>query len=132
MIILDDYWMGRDKQYPLDLNDAIRANAKVTVDKANLLLSTFKQATGDTTQRKVTSGWRPPRVNAATPNAAMTSKHMTGQAIDIYDPDGALDDWLTDDILTQLDLYREHPAATKNWCHIQTVPPRSGKRTFYP
>jgi hypothetical protein len=132
MITLDDYWMGRDKQYPLDLNETIRANAKATVDKANLLLATFKQATGDTIQRKVTSGWRPPRVNAATPGAAVMSNHMTGNAIDLYDPEGSLDDWLTDEILEKLDLYREHPSATKNWCHVQIVPPKSKRRTFYP
>jgi len=134
MITLDDYWMGREKQYPLDLNETIKGNAQVTVNKANLLLAQFKQATGDTTLRKVNSGWRPPRVNGATLNAAPNSKHMTGQAIDISDPDGDFDDWLlnTPSVLESVDVYMEHPSATKGWVHIQTVPPKSKRRVFYP
>jgi len=134
LITLDDFWMGRDKQYPLDLNETIRANAAVTISKANMILTQFKQATGDTSQRKVVSGWRPPRVNAATPNAAPNSKHMTGQAVDISDPDGDLDEWLntTRSALEAIDLYLEHPSATKGWCHLQTKAPKSGNRVFYP
>ncbi len=77
------------------------------------------------------SGWRPPSVNAATPNAAPNSTHMTGNGIDIADNDGVFDDWLTDEILEKYGLYREHPSQTKSWVHLQRVPPKSGKRTYY-
>lgn len=77
------------------------------------------------------SGYRPPYFNATVPNAAPNSKHMTGDAIDIADNDGLFDDWLTDEILEKYNLWREHPSQTKSWCHLQRVPPRSGKRTFY-
>lgn len=77
------------------------------------------------------SGWRPPAYNATVPGAAPNSTHMTGNGIDIADPDGAFDDWLTDEILEKYGLYREHPSQTKSWCHLQRVPPRSGKRTYY-
>ena len=130
MIILQDYWMGRDVTYPLALTPEIRRNAITTVALANALLAVFGQG------RKVNSGWRPPQVNAATPNAAAMSKHMTGQAIDLADPEGDLDDWLMSDAgqaqMEKLGLWHEHPAATKNYAHLQTVPPRSGKRTFFP
>ncbi len=130
MIILSDYWMGRDAQYPLALKPDIKRNAITTVALTNELLAIFGQG------RKVNSGWRPPAVNAATPNAAAMSKHMLGQAIDLADPEGDLDDWLMGDIgqaaMARLGLWHEHPAATKGWAHLQTVPPRSGKRTFYP
>ena len=130
MIILQDYWMGRDVTYPLALTPEIRRNAITTVALANALLAVFGQG------RKVNSGWRPPQVNAATPNAAAMSKHMTGQAIDLADPEGDLDDWLMTGNgqaqLVTLGLWHEHPAATKGWAHLQTVPPRSGNRTFYP
>lgn len=63
---------------------------------------------------------------------APNSKHKLGQAVDVYDPDDALDNWLTDQKLMFYGLYREHPSATPRWCHIQSVPPRSGRRTFMP
>lgn len=141
MISLNDYWMGRDKQYPLALSTVIRRNAETTVELANKLLTLAKVAgvtleTNPRTKTIVSSGWRPPGVNAAVPGAAAKSKHMTGQAIDLYDPDGDLDDWcMSEDgqkVLADLGLWLEHPSATKGWCHVQTVPPRSGRRVFYP
>jgi len=134
VITLADFYMGRDKQYAAELTDEIRRNAEQTIQRANLLLTEFKAATGDTEQRRVNSGWRPAAVNASVPNAAVRSKHMTGQAIDISDPDGDLDDWCTTHqvTLTSIGLWLEHPASTKGWCHVQIVPPKSGNRVFYP
>ena len=61
---------------------------------------------------------------------------MTCEAIDLYDPDGDLDEWLLSDAgqraMADLGLWHEHPSATKGWAHLQTKPPRSGRRTFYP
>lgn len=134
MITLSDYYMGRDWQYRGQLTEAIRANSAETVSKANLLISSYSSLTKDDTQRRVTSGWRPPEVNANTAGAALFSKHMVGQAIDISDPEGDLDEWCLDnpEVLQTIGLWQEHPSATKGWCHVQTVPPKSGKRVFYP
>ena len=128
MITLADYYMGRDAKYPDALTPEIEANALELLARVNLLLESF----GET--RKVNSGWRPPEVNAKTAGAALKSKHMTGQAIDLEDADGDLDEWCLDNTseLERLQLWHEHPAATKNWAHLQSVPPRSGKRCFYP
>ena len=128
MLTLTDYWMGRDVTHPQDLTGEIEANAADTVDKANRLLAAFGE------QRGITSGWRPPSINAGTPNAAPRSKHMLGLAIDLADPEGDLDDWCMEhlEVLAGLGLSLEHPSATKGWCHVQTVPPKSGKRVFYP
>ena len=128
MITLDDYWMGREEKYKADMTMEILANAGETVLRANLLLDSF----GET--RTVNSGWRPPSVNGATPGAALKSKHMTGQAIDLADPEGDLDQWCLENesVLEELRLWQEHPAATKGWCHLQIVPPKSGRRVFYP
>jgi len=52
--------------------------------------------------------------------------------VDVYDPFGDLDFWLNDAILERFELYREAPEKTSGWCHLQSVPPGSGKRTFYP
>jgi len=141
MITLTDYWMGRDREFPMAMSPDLERNAARMVELANKLLILAKSA-GVTLERSprtgtvVSSGWRPPTVNAAIQNAAPNSKHMTGQAIDLYDPDGDLDEWLmTADgqkVLTDLGLWMEHPAATKGWCHVQSLPPRSGRRVFYP
>ncbi len=139
MIELKDYWMGRDSQYPLALTPAIRTNAIRTVDLANLLLGAALKAGlsihGHANGSLVSSGWRPPAVNAATPRAAKMSKHLTGEAIDLYDPDDALDAWLMgagQAELVRLGLWLEHPDATPRWTHVQTRPPGSGNRVFRP
>jgi len=139
MITLADYWMGRDLQYPLAMSPQLERNALITVELANKLLVLAKSAgvpleNNPRTHTVVSSGWRPPDVNAATPGAAPKSKHITGQAIDLYDAEGNLDEWLllNPQILKDLGLWQEHPSATKGWTHVQSIPPRSGNRVFYP
>lgn len=141
MITLADYFMGRREQYPQALTQEIERNARLTVELVGKLLTQARSygVTLDLSPKTgslVASGWRPPAVNSATANAAPNSKHMTGQACDIYDPDGDLDDWLMTGegqaALTALGLWMEHPSATKSWAHLQTVPPRSGRRVFHP
>ena len=128
MILLDDYFMGRDRQFPDELTDEMRANAKETVDRVNQLLTAF----GET--RKVNSGWRPAAINKATPGAAVKSKHMLCLACDLDDPEGDLDEWCFDhpEILQEIGLWQENPASTKGWAHVQIVPPKSGNRCFFP
>jgi hypothetical protein len=141
MLTLVDYWMGRDATHGLELSTDIRKNAALMIELADKLLIIAKTRgvtleTNPATRSIVSSGWRPPSFNATVPGAAPKSKHMTGQAIDLYDPDGDLDAWLvkTDGqrVMQDLGIWHEHPAATKGWAHIQSVPPRSGRRTFYP
>jgi hypothetical protein len=80
----------------------------------------------------INSGWRTAAYNATVPNAAPRSKHISGQAIDLADPKEELDSYLTDEILERHELWRESPIATKGWVHLQSIPPRSGNRTFLP
>ena len=65
---------------------------------------------------------------------AANSAHKEGQAVDIYDPKGIIDAWLlaNDHVLTEFDLYIEHPNATPTWSHWSTRKPGSGARVFYP
>ncbi len=62
------------------------------------------------------------------------SKHLSGQAVDIADPKGELADWLmiNDKKIEECRLWAEHPDYTKGWVHLQSVPPKSGRRFFIP
>lgn len=125
---LADYYMGRDREYRRELTPELRANARETVRRINRLLKRAGLL------RQVSSGWRPAAINAAVPGAAKGSKHISCLAIDLEDRDGALDAWCLAhlDVLEDIGLWLEHPAATPDWCHLQTQPPRSGKRVFEP
>lgn len=131
---LESYWMGRDVSHAAELTQEIRANAVVTVGRINALLGHFVAATNNQKPRKWNSGWRPAAINAATPNAAKRSKHMTGQAGDVSD-DESLDSWcMTNDgkaALILCKLWMEHPSNTPGWSHFQIVPPKSGSLIFY-
>lgn len=139
-ITLEQYFMGREREHGLLLGPDLRRHAALTVDLANRALVLAKTAgvtleSSPRTGSIVSSGWRPPAINEATPGAAPRSKHLSCQAVDLYDPGGDLDEWLlagADTVLKELGLWLEHPAATKGWAHLQTVPPRSGRRVFYP
>jgi len=128
MITLKDYYMGRDALYPQELSAELRASATLTVERANALLARAGM------KRGVNSGWRPAAVNAKIRNASKRSKHVLCLAIDLGDDDGALDAWCMAHLgaLKEIGLWLEHPGATPRWCHVQTVPPRSGNRVFYP
>lgn len=138
MITLSQFWMGRDATYPLDMTPQIERNAVTMVDLTNRLLAAAK-AGGVAIHEEiqwgaVSSGWRPPSINKATEGASPTSKHMTGQAIDIFDPTGEIDLWMlkNPDVLAEIGLWQEAPASTPRWAHVQSVPPASGRRVFKP
>ncbi len=134
MITLDNYlnyWKvhyGYVKVDPAELTDEMKVKAKDLISKVNVLLGQFGES------RAITSGWRPVMVNKVIPGAAIMSNHTKCQAVDLYDPDGSLDTWCMNNLdkLAQIGLWLEHPSATKNWCHLQSVPPRSNVRVFYP
>ena len=135
MIDLKAYYDGRDEAYRRELTDKIRRNAEDTVKKANALL---KRA-GFEHVCAVNSGWRPRQVNAATPNASATSHHVSGRAVDLPDPDRALAAWCVHNlnVLAEIGLWLEDPRWTydadgDHWVHVQTVPPKSGRRVFVP
>lgn len=139
MLHTKDYFMGRDVAYPDALTPEIAAHAEETTRRINILLEVMAKdgivvEINHRTGSQLNSGWRPPAVNAATAGAALRSKHLRGQAADIFDPEGIIDDWCMNHlmVLEEIGLWLEHPSATKGWCHVQTEPPRSQKRVFYP
>lgn len=63
----------------------------------------------------------------------MKSSHLSGEAVDIYDPDLSLTKWLKENDskrLVDVGLWCEE--GNKNWVHFQIKPPKSGKRWFLP
>ena len=128
VITLAQYYMGRDAEHAAELTDELARNAERTVARANALLAHACIGCA------VNSGWRPAAINAGVPGASPRSRHLTCEAIDLDDPDDALDAWCMQhlEVLEAIGLWLEHPAATPGWCHVQTVPPRSGRRVFEP
>jgi hypothetical protein len=140
-ITLENYVKSYDHLYPDEYNVGVRTCAEMTVKKVNSVLAVLEAEgvrleANPKTGSIVSSGWRPQAVNSNVKGAAIRSKHITGQACDLYDPEGDIDTYLSSDaglrVLTSAGLWLEHPAATKGWSHLQTVPPRSGNRIFYP
>jgi hypothetical protein len=114
-------------------SEEVRANAVELLDRVNaLLLDCVGIEAAE--NPSVNSGWRPASYNATIANAAPKSRHITGEAVDLSDPDGELDQFLFDNpqFLARHSLWMEHPLATKNWSHLQSVAPRSGNRIFIP
>jgi hypothetical protein len=64
--------------------------------------------------------------------AMLGGTHETAEGGDWADEDGDIDDRITDELLAKYNLYREHPASTRRWVHLQTKAPKSGRRSFYP
>ena len=126
-LTLAAYWMGRDAMYPAEWSYQVHDNAVELLRRVNLLLGQY----GSTPA--VNSGWRPASVNAAAGGAAH-SLHLTGEAVDLADRDGALKYWCMShlSILADCGLWMENGTATPTWCHLQSKPPASGRRVFQP
>jgi hypothetical protein len=143
-ITIDDYFMGRDREYAHQLTPEIRQNAVETTALVNALLAEaaddgVEPAVHPVTKTHVSSGWRPPAVNAATANAAKLSTHLAAEACDIADDNlRSLAVWCIRSlvVLERLGLYLEDPRWTKgqytNWVHVQKRAPGSGRRVFVP
>ena len=64
--------------------------------------------------------------------AALGGQHEQSNAVDVADVGDHGDQQIDDGLLAQYGLYREAPSSTESWVHLQTVAPKSGKRTFQP
>lgn len=137
MITLEDY-LGPYKEHK-DVTDEVRKNAGDLLDAVNeLLVKAEDDGVGMWVNPKTKTyvsgekngGFRPQDCPIGAPN----SKHKKGLAIDIYDPEGELDEWCGRNVKTleELGLYLEASKFTNGWCHIQCVAPGSGRRFFVP
>lgn len=128
MIQINDILMGRANYDELPAQ--LKQNIKRLLDAIHELEKACPIAF------KVTSGYRPPAINAAA-GGASKSCHMTCEAVDLA-CDGKLMAWCLQNLeqLQKLGLYLEDPRWThkagKGWIHLQTRRPSSGKRIFIP
>lgn len=135
MISLEEY-VGPHSESP-DWTPERKDAAVVLLPKVNELLAAAEHngvdlpdnpKTGSLVSGTQYGGFRPQNC----PEGAPHSSHKEGRAVDVFDPSGELDRWISDLILEKYDLYREHPADTNGWCHLTDRAPSSGKRTFHP
>lgn len=113
-----------------DLDKEIQNNLAILLDRINILRRHYGKSL------KVNDGLR---IKGKQDYGAKTSKHYTGQAIDLDDDDkGTLMTWVLAnlDLMKEIGLWMEDPRWTHGsvgtWMHFQTIPPKSGKRIFVP
>lgn len=106
------------------VSPAIERNAKVLATRISALLLLFGAA------RKLTSGFRDVASNRKLKNASPYSKHLTAEAGDIDDLNGALKAWVlkNPDALSNVGLWCEPLHMTPTWLHVQTTPVPGGQR----
>ena len=135
MITLDQYF-GIYASHA-DAGPGMYAAAEAMLEKVNALLDKAQSSgiqpevnpnTNSQVSGEFNGGFRPQDC----PVGAAKSSHKQARAVDVFDPHNALDGWITDDILVEFGLYREHPDDTPRWCHLSDKAPGSGRRTFHP
>jgi len=135
MLLLEDY-VGPHSKSPDWTTDRLD-NAVTLLQRVNALVAYLKQKgvafpanpkTGTLVSGSTFGGFRPQNCPQGAPN----SSHKTGKGVDLYDPKNEIDGAITDALLEQYQLYREHPDATKTWVHLTTRAPGSGRRSFNP
>lgn len=126
MITPDEYFQDSIVNFNFTPTTEDYTCASDLLDKVNALFPDCDLRSGHRTPQKVAA------LRAAGYKAALDSQHMHSNAVDISDPDNSRDDSLDDAKLEAAELYREDPADTDSWVHLQRVPPGSGHRTFKP
>ena len=140
MISIKDYF-GKYEGHA-DITPARYANAQRLVAKVNTLMAAMmadgvKFPDNPSTKCQVAGtgngGFRPQDCPVGAPGSA----HKMGLAVDLYDPEGEIDNWLNNNIEARglyedLGLYFEALSSTIGWSHWSLVAPKSGRRFFIP
>jgi len=138
MMLHVEQYFGKWLQHK-DVTLAIIDNAKDLCERSNRLIAIMEDTglelqinplTQSLVGGETLGGFRPQDC----PLGAPMSAHKQGMAVDLYDPDNRIDNWLVghQKALEQYGLYFEHPSATPRWSHWGTRKPKSGRRFFYP
>ena len=135
MISLSDYfgpWIDHPDATP-ERKEAARAmlykvNLFLVEAEANGVEISTNPHTETCISGQTYGGFRPQNC----PQGAPHSSHKEARAVDVYDPFGDLDRWITDAWLEAAGLYREAPDSTHGWAHLTDKAPPSGHRTFNP
>lgn len=140
MITLEEYF-GPKITHP-DASPDVVKNGEALLGKVNALLAAAEEGCGYAWEKSPNTGTCISGSKGGagdggfrlgvSKTGATNSKHKTGHAVDVYDPGNRIDGWLTNDLLEDYGLYREAPEDTPGWCHLQDLPPGSGRRTFKP
>lgn len=130
-LTIDDYLTSSgsypDRAKSPEVTLEVADNARELLKRVNALLDELPSHPVP----KVSSGFRTSEVNAATPNSAKRSAHMSGRAIDLMDDEHqtlghAIYGMGNGDLLKKHNLMMEDLASTKgnmtNWIHLDTVP----------
>lgn len=101
----------------------VRANCAELARRITQLLTSFSHFSGDSDERKLSSGFRDKDSNTAAGGAKFSS-HLEGRAADIRDEDGRLALFCVRnlDLLEHFQLWMEDPHYTKGWVHLQSRP----------
>lgn len=111
-------------------NDEIDKNLQTLLERINQIRTAYG------IPMIVTSGLRSQddqqKLIAEGKSTATKSHHLTGEAVDIFDPDGKLNAWAHENValLESIGLWCENRMGA--WVHLQIVPPKSGHRWFNP
>lgn len=149
------YWNGPDEEdrrekYAKAFREEFQANGDDLQRRITAVETAFRSETGAELPEGYASGWRSPSINEATSHAGKKSTHLTANGGDKRDTaDGEFAWWCLRNkhILERHGLYQEHPVATvvrawkvakeqgrapTPWCHLQSVPPTSNSRVYFP
>ena len=143
MFTLDDY-VGGYADSP-DWNDERKANAAALMTACEGLQADLEAAgihfqlnpaTGTTISGEGHGGFRDQTCTIGAPNSA----HKSGEAVDRYDPENEIDEYLWQDyqkngdnsLLVKHGIYCEVTQSTPLWSHWSTRRPPSGHHWFVP
>ena len=121
-----------------ETSEVIDRHLRMTFERVMELQGAYLEEHPDEPGFQINSGLRSDehqqRLIAAGKTNAVHSKHLAGLAVDINDPEGKIGKWALENagVLARIGLWAEHPKHTKNWLHVQSSPPKSGKRFFIP
>lgn len=123
MVTVEEYLMGRDKDFPLDIQQA--RNMADLLARVNYLFAILK------INARVSSGYRPSAINKTIGGAKM-STHTVCAGIDVFDHDGSIGKTLRTNVklLEEVGLWLESPDYTKGWVHLDTR--KRKNRVFIP